>query len=333
MDRRSGRMSGFQRLATSSAVAALALTAVGGAVRATDSGLACPTWPGCFTAGDFVPPADLHVWLEHSHRLLAGVVGLLIAALALWALLRHRQRRDLLWPTLAAAVLVNVQALLGAFVVWRLLRAELVTAHLGLAMVIVACLVVVAVNAGAPRRDGLLRAALAPGLPRRSAAVAGLALAQVLIGGHVSGIGAGLVYRLDGFPLMDGVLFPAITAATERELFHASHRWLGVALLVATAWLWRLARRQRLGDAATAPLDRWLARLPAIATGLVALQIAIGVANIWSELSWVSVIPHLAVATWIWTALFLQALLAARAAAAPAPPSPETAQARPEVVA
>lgn len=332
MARPSGRVSGFQRLATVTVVAALALTAVGGAVRATDSGLACPTWPGCFTAGDFVPPADLHVWLEHSHRLLAGAVGLLIAALTLWALLRQRRRPDLLWPTLAAAVLVNVQALLGAVVVWRLLRAELVTAHLGLAMIIVACLAAVAVNAGAPPRDGLVRAAATPGLPRRSAAIAGLALLQLLVGGHLTGVGGGLAYRLDGFPLMDGAVFPAITAATERQLFHASHRWLAVVLLVAVAWLWRQSRSHAADGTTDPSLTPWLVRLPAIATGLVALQIIIGVANIWSELSWVSVIPHLAVATWIWTALFLQALLAARAAAI-RPPAPAFAPARPEVVA
>lgn len=306
---------GLRRLAVVGAVATLALTALGGAVRATDSGLACPTWPGCFTAGDFLPPAGLNVWLEHSHRLLAGTVGLLIAALTLWVLVSYRGRADLLWPTAAAAVLVNVQAVLGAFVVWRFLQAGLVTAHLGLAMVIVACLLAVAVGTALPRPGARARSGRDLGFARRSAAVAGLALAQILVGGHVTGIGAGLAYRLDGFPLMDGAVFPAVTAATERQLFHAGHRWLGVALLVAAAWLWWQASKhaqQRRARGTWEPGRRWLVRLPAIATGLVALQAAIGVANVWTELSWVSVTPHLAVASWIWALLFLEALLAYR---------------------
>jgi heme a synthase len=316
------RSSGLQRLAVVSAVATLLLIALGGAVRATDSGLACPTWPGCFTAGDFLPPRDLHVWLEHSHRLFAGVVGLLIAAVTIWVLLRQRHRPDVLWPTITAAVLVNVQALLGAFVVWRFLRAELVTAHLGLAMIITACLVAVAVNLAYPAADADGRPS--PGrrspdraLARRSTVVSGLALAQILVGGHVTGIGAGLAYRLDGFPLMDGAVFPALTAATERQLFHAGHRWLGALLLVAVAWLWWHAAQTerapaRAGRAVPDGKERWLVRLPAIATGLVALQAVIGVANLWSELSWTTVIPHLTVASWIWTVLILHTMLAYR---------------------
>lgn len=303
------RANGLQRLAVGSTVATLGLISLGGAVRATDSGLACPTWPGCFHAGDFVPARDLHVWLEHSHRLFAGVVGLLIAAMTVWALARYRRRRDVLLPTLAAAVLVNVQALIGALVVWRLLQAELVTTHLGLAMIITACLITVAVNLRWPsvatRGPRDLR------LATRTSVVAGLALVQILVGGHVTGIGAGFAYRLDGFPFMDGAVFPALATASERELFHASHRWLGLALLIAVVWLWRQAPRI-VPDGVDGRQRAWLLRLPAIAAGLVALQAVIGVANLWSELSWVTVIPHLAVAAFIWAVLFLDALLAHR---------------------
>lgn len=312
---------GLQRLAVVSAVATLGLISLGGTVRATDSGLACPTWPGCFYAGDFVPAADLNVWLEHSHRLVAGVVGLLIAAMTVWVLARYRHRRDVLWPTLLAAVLVNVQALIGAFVVWRLLQAELVTTHLGLAMVITACLITVAVNLRWPpvsaggNRD--LR------LATRSSVVAGLTLVQILVGGHVTGIGAGLAYRLDGFPLMDGAVFPALASATERQLFHASHRWLGLVLLIAAVWLWRQAPRM-VPDGVSDNERKWLLRLPAIGAGLVVLQALIGVANLWSELSWVTVMPHLSVAALIWATLFLHALVAHRWATRAAVSSDET---------
>lgn len=299
----------YRRLAVTTTALSLLVVAIGGAVRATDSGLACPTWPGCFSAGDFIPPADLHVWLEHTHRLIAGVVGLLIAWLAVWTLARHRDRRDLVVPALAAAVLVLVQSGLGALVVLHLLRAELVTAHLGLAMIVVACLLMLAVNATGPRANRT-----SSRLARAAAVVASLAYVQILVGGHVTGIGAGLAFRLDGFPLLHGAVFPV--PATEAELFHAGHRWLGGALAVAVVWLSAVAlrdRRRRQAAGVWTPADRWLVRLPLGATVLVALQAALGIANLATELSFVTVIPHLAVASWIWTVLFLLVLLARRA--------------------
>jgi cytochrome c oxidase assembly protein subunit 15 len=303
---------GFQRLAVSAVVMTLVLIALGGAVRATDSGLACPTWPGCFTAGDFVPPANLNVWLEHTHRLVAGVVGLQVAALASWALARHRSRGDLLWPTLVAAVLVVAQALLGAAVVWLQLRAELVTTHLGMAMIVLACLIGVAVQAV----GGVRPAATGP--DRRFAwtatGVAALAFAQILVGGHVTGVAAGLAFDGGDFPVVDGTIARA-AELTHREVFHIAHRGLAYLLAVAVVVLAAraFANHRRLRRSGTEiPGDRWLVRLPMWAAMLVVVQIAVGFANIVSELSFLSVIPHLTVASWIWTVLVTTALLAWR---------------------
>ncbi|HEY8338396.1 MAG TPA: COX15/CtaA family protein, partial [Egibacteraceae bacterium] len=194
------RLVPFRRLAVVTTAATFLLVAVGGAVRATDSGLACPDWPFCY--GKLIPrQADIppetgytlwNVWLEHSHRLLASVVGLLVLALAVWAVARFRDRRDLLWPAVVAFVVVCLQGALGAFVVLEQLLAELVTAHLGTAMLLVGLLLWLSVAAGpAAQRVGGAR-------DRRFAwgatAVAALAYLQILIGGHVTGIGAGLVW-------------------------------------------------------------------------------------------------------------------------------------------
>jgi heme a synthase len=293
----------LQRFTIVTAAMTLLLIAVGGAVRATDSGLACPTWPGCFYAGDFIPPADLHVWLEHTHRLVAGVVGLLIAGVAAWSLSRFRGRRSVLWPALAALVLVVAQSVLGAVVVFRFLQAELVTAHLGLAMVIVALLIYLSVELAAPRGVGARRGRRDLRLPRFAAVVAGLCYLQILVGGHVTGIGAGLVYT--DFPLMGGAVLPAV--ASEREAFHVLHRLLAGFLALAVVALYAFARRTR-------PANPWLVRLPALAVGLVVVQVGLGAANLWNGSSFVTVIPHLAVASWIWATLVLHTLLAYRQA-------------------
>lgn len=302
----------FRRLAIVALASTLVLVALGGAVRATDSGLACPTWPGCFSAGDFVPGLQLNVWLEHSHRLLAGLVALQLGALLVWAVARHRHRRAILVPAVVAAVAVNVQAALGALVVLHLLRAELVTAHLGMAMLIIACLAYLVVRAsGVEERNGC-RAQADRRFAWLASAVAALCFLQILIGGHVTGINAGLVFT--DFPLMGGAIFPPIT--TDREAFHVAHRLVayllagGIVLLVARA----VGRRRELVRAGTwgAP-HRWLVRLPVWAAVLVVLQVGLGVANLRNGTSFLTVIPHLAVASWLWTLLIFLAILAHRA--------------------
>ncbi len=290
--------SGFSRLAVATAAASLVLVTLGGVVRATDSGLACPTWPGCFSAGDFVPAADLQVWLEHSHRLLAGVVALMIAAQLVWALARYRHHPAILWPVVGAAVAVNVQALLGAIVVWNLLRAELVTAHLGLAMAIVGLLLFVAVESVPTTTSASGSAHIAP----VALGVSALCYVQVLVGGHVSGVGSGLAFA--GDPLLGVASLGPIDG--EGEFFNVVHRVLAVALVIAIGVLVRRARQAGVGG--------WLARLPHLAAGLVALEALIGVGNLWSGLSFLTVIPHLAVASWIWALLVLTTVLAYRAA-------------------
>ena len=282
--------------------ASLLLVAVGGAVRATGSGLACPTWPGCFSAGDFIPALSFHVWLEHTHRLLAGAVILLVTALVAWALVRYRHEPSVLVPAVVALAAVLAQAVLGALVVLRLLDAELVTAHLGMAMVVVAALVYLAISVRRPRQSRVMLAGRDARLARGSSVVAGLVLVQILVGGHVTGSGAGLVF-VDSPAAGLVALGPVDSPAAG---YNIAHRLLAVVLVAAVAWLATAALRAVPGG--------WLRRLPQAALALVVLQIVLGVANLWSGLSFLTVIPHLAVASWIWAVMVTQTVLAYRLA-------------------
>lgn len=322
------RLAPFQRLAVVALATSLVLIALGGAVRATESGLACPTWPGCFYAGDFVPALQMNVWLEHSHRLVAGVVGLQIAALLIWAIARYRHRRPILAAAVVAAVAVNVQAALGALVVLRLLQAELVTAHLGMAMVVVACLAYLVVYATTEGEERAPRGSRRTRLAAISAGVAALCFVQIVVGGHVTGINAGLVYT--DFPLMGGSIFPPIT--TEREAFHVAHRLLAYLLTGAVVLLCAEAARYKRELVAADLWDdrqRWVVKLPMWAATLVLVQIGLGIANLHNAASFLTVIPHLAVASWIWTTLVLGTLLALRRAPVVAP---QDAVAEPQAV-
>ena len=90
-------MTRFQKVAAATVVTTFLLVVIGVIVRSTDSGVACPTWPGCFP-GQFLPGLDAgpNVWFEWLHRTTAVIVGLLVLAMAGLALLDHRDRPSIL---------------------------------------------------------------------------------------------------------------------------------------------------------------------------------------------------------------------------------------------
>ncbi|HEX6474840.1 MAG TPA: COX15/CtaA family protein, partial [Candidatus Limnocylindria bacterium] len=289
-------MTRFAKLAIAAAAATFVLITVGGLVRATDSGLGCPDWPLCF--GDWVPPAELHAWIEHSHRLVAAVlVGPLVGAVALITVFTARRRdRALLIAAVGAGVLVIVQAILGGQVVIQQLRRELVTAHLGMALTVLALTILIA--------D---RAVHGPMPGRRSALPIGLiglttvaVFAQMLLGSWVTGHDAGLAYP--DFPLMNGSLLPAVDLPT--QAIQVAHRALAVIVAGLVVWTAVVVRRRTQSR-----LPRALA---GVAVGLVIVQVALGAANVWSRLSALFVVPHLAVGAALFATCFWLLLAALR---------------------
>jgi len=277
----------FAKLAVAAAVATFVLIAVGGLVRATDSGLGCPDWPLCF--GDWLPPADLHAWIEHTHRLIAAVfVGPLVGAIGLITVFTKR-RRDLplLLAAIAAGVLVIVQSLIGAAVVVEGLAAELVTAHLGMALVVFAAVIFIAERA----TPGPMPAVHArPGLTKLVALTAVVLFGQMLLGSWVTGQQAGLAYA--DFPLMNGAFVPAVLG--NEQAVHFAHR--GLSLVVAGLVVWTAISIHRSTDA------RLPRRLATWLVVLIVVQIALGGLNVISRLSAVFVVPHLAVGAALWGA-------------------------------
>jgi cytochrome c oxidase assembly protein subunit 15 len=124
---------GFRRLAVGAAVLLAVIVVTGGAVRLTDSGLGCPTWPRC-TATSVVAPASYHALVEFVNRVVTTLVGIFIGAVALAALLRAPRRRDLsilAWSLVAGFV---GQAVIGGLSVLYHLAPPWVMAHFLLSM-------------------------------------------------------------------------------------------------------------------------------------------------------------------------------------------------------
>ena len=108
----------FHRLAWLAVGLAFAVIVFGAFVRLSDAGLSCPDWPTCYgragwptvaTAVDeyaatAIRPVEVHkAWREQLHRMVAGLLGVLVLLLAVLAV---RRRRFGIAQVLAAAALV-----------------------------------------------------------------------------------------------------------------------------------------------------------------------------------------------------------------------------------
>jgi cytochrome c oxidase assembly protein subunit 15 len=126
------------------------LTAVMGAVvSATQSGAACPTWPGCFP-GSVAPPAAVHPVIEFTHRAVATTAGPLILAAALLAGRLPRPTRWLRVLPWAALACAGVAAAVGRGVVLGSVPAWLGAVDLFCALSAMVAMAVAAVLAVSP---------------------------------------------------------------------------------------------------------------------------------------------------------------------------------------
>ena len=126
------------------AIATWLLMAVGSATRVMNAGLACPDWPLCY--GQLIPAAqmNLQVFLEWFHRLDAAAIGLsAIALLGLSLFYRSRLPKWLPWASAGAVFLIVFQGVLGGLTVTQLLRFDIVTAHLGTALLFFGALLII----------------------------------------------------------------------------------------------------------------------------------------------------------------------------------------------
>src|SRR6266576_2460965 len=263
----------FVTLAWSAAACAYLLVVLGAVVRVTGSGMGCGDhWPSC--NGHLFPPLnDIPTVIEWSHRLVAGVVSVLVAGLAL---LGWRGAGSLEPGARAAAytavALLIVQVLLGAVTVKTGLTPVLVILHLGTAMLLLAT---------------LIAAARAPWLPTPDSWLPiSLAFITVLFGALTANLGA--MASCGGFPLCNGQIIPH---AGPLAAIHWTHRLLAYTLAgYLTWWVVRSADRRAWGLLA-----------------IVVLQIAIAATMIQLGFPGALQAAHAAVGAGVWAAVVIAA--------------------------
>jgi cytochrome c oxidase assembly protein subunit 15 len=117
---------GVHRLAVFVFCWTILLLVAGALVTSNEAALSVPDWPTSY--GTFTPPMVGGIIYEHSHRLIAGALGILliIEAVVIW---KYEWRRWLRWFALAAVGGVVAQAILGGEVVIHLLHYWLPVLH------------------------------------------------------------------------------------------------------------------------------------------------------------------------------------------------------------
>lgn len=254
-----------------------AMVVLGGITRLTESGLSMVEWR---PVTGWLPPMndaewlavfekyqqspefhkvnahmDVHdfksiFWMEFLHRLWGRIIGVVFAIPFAFFLIRRWLDRALTLKLAFMFVLGGLQGLMG----WYMVKSGLVdrpdvsqyrlTAHFGLALVIIAYMEWVALGLLYPD-TGQGTA----GLRRFSVLVALWTFVTALSGGFVAGLDAGFAYNT--FPLMDGALIPDglyslspwIRSAFEDILtVQFNHRVLAISLLTLVGFFWLKAR-------------------------------------------------------------------------------------------
>jgi protoheme IX farnesyltransferase len=289
----------FQKITAVAIAWTLALVTIGVLVRATDSGLGCPDWPLCY--GQVLPPLDDYkAWFEWIHRTVAAVLGLLILGVAGVAIVDHRDRPSLVWPSIGAVLLVLFQAWLGRETVRLGNSGESVTAHLAAAMLLLGLLVFLFVRSGYPARlagwGGSQRFALLAAFSAASV------YALLLFGSHVTATDGTLVFP--DWPLMGGTLLPPMTDVTSSQVLHRYVAGIvGVIVVVTALVAWRTQRAHPV-----------VIRLEVWAAALFLVQSMVGALQIFTQKSAWSQILHVAIGASVW-ALALAAAVHAHYAA------------------
>lgn len=287
---------GFRILAVLTTTLAYLEIVLGGTVRATGSGLACPDWPTCH--GRLVPVFSEHVLIEYSHRLSASVVSICVVLLAIAALWIWPQKRYLKTLSLVALGLLILQVVLGGITVLFDLPPEIVTAHLATATILLGVLAMISVYAFTGRASML--DPVARRFSRAAMMAAGGVFLLILTGSYVVGSDAGLACNT--WPLCNGQVVP--TGGHQAVDINFLHRVVALLIGLAIATVALRAWRTRRGQ----PALLWGATA---ALAVYGSQVLVGAGNVWFGLAAGIQVAHLATAEALWLVTSVLAVLAA----------------------
>jgi len=285
------------------------LIVFGAFTRLTDSGLGCPDWPGCYgTSNPFHalgeiqqaesalptgPVTVMKAWIEMIHRYLAMTVGALILIQVGLAFSKLRSLgKTPLFGSLGLLLLVCIQGAFGAWTVTLKLQPMIVTMHLMLALVLLACLTAYAQQTWEVDSKTLHTLRIRP-LPAGLLLTAFSVLSiQIFLGAWVSTNYA--VLACPDFPTCLGSVWPETNwgegfslwrqlglnsqgefiSPVALQTIHWAHRLFAVVVLVVLGTLgWKALQL-------TTPVLSGLGRFAKLLLALLFLQVITGISNV-----------------------------------------------------
>lgn len=216
---------------------------MGALVTKTGSGDGCgDTWPLC--DGELLPAWQVNSLIEYSHRLVSGIVGILVIVMAvmIWRRYKHRPEIRVLSPLAVGFLLL--QSWLGAMAVMWPQPKTVMALHFGVSLMSFATVLLPAVLIRQLEKGNTHR-----GTPVASSlrAFAWLAAVYVYIivytGAYVRHTGSDLA--CPDFPLCNGQLIPEFAGPVGIHFTHRLAGALGILLLGFLAWRTRLVREKR----------------------------------------------------------------------------------------
>jgi heme A synthase len=286
----------YKVVALLSLVVSFIQIALGGFVRASESGLGCPDWPLCH--GKIIPPFEFHTLIEYSHRLNGSLLGILVAVLLILCIMRYRRDKQLMLANYAAFTLVVSAGILGGITVITELAWWIRLIHLGIAQFLAACLMYITYKFAF---DNLSNdySYLNPIRAWKWKKILCVSLVFLLIvsGSYMVGIGASS--SCSSWPLCKGLSIPDGISYQ----VHMGHRYISVVTLAFVGYISIELMIHAKGN-------KLIKRVTHSALGLLGIQIILGAVTVWSGFSSHMKVTHLSVATLVWLSVILMSLVA-----------------------
>ena len=278
------------------AIATFLLIGLGGLVTSHEAGMSVPDWPTTYGYNMFVFPVDKWIggiFYEHSHRLLASVVGFLTTVLAVWLWLKD-SRKWIHWLGIAAFLLVIVQGILGGLRVrWQLDWLGVPHGAVAQTFLVLTAAIALFTSRWWLKSETEKQISVPRGLRSHILYVTILIFAQLLIAATMRHQHAGLA--ITDFPAAYGKIWPATTPEAIANYnahrppgtignpitsfqvnLQMVHRFVAYAIFLGVAALPFLARK-KLGGA------DWLTKFSWFWLALLATQIGLGAATVLSN--------------------------------------------------
>jgi len=296
-------------------VVTLFLICLGALVKSTESGLSVPDWPTTYGKFMFAYPLNKMaggIKYEHTHRMLASIVGLLTLALTIW----------LLRLGIFAFLTVVLQGVLGGLTVKFFLPVWLSTFHGVLAQTffLIVILIAYAVSIERNQRWNMEEESYNPLFLRLAIILMGMIYIQLIIGNIMRHAQAGLA--IPDFPTMGWTFLPDFDEAwlhrvnawrfennldpvnLGQVMVHLTHRCWAFLILLNVLWLNHIAYRECLDRPMILKTLYWL-------NIAVILQITLGISTVLSHKEVYTTTIHVTMGAIVLGLSFLMVLRAA----------------------